>query len=354
MVIREFGAIQFRNYRELFVTFAERINLFVGDNGQGKTNLAEALYFLCHLTSFRSHRLEPLLHFGEASAWIQGTVVKQESEQKARVEITRRGRRAWLDEAPVSTLSAYAALFYAILFNPDSLYSYRHYPASRRNEVDRFLSFVDPDYLDALRKYRVILTQKNELLKSGNPSSLPEWNQLLLERASDIIKRRAALQERLNAQLPALFAHLAGREEALQLVYEPSLCGEPEADAATLARVREHELAAGHALHGPHRDDFQLTLGKQRKETYFSQGEYRVSLLALKLALNALLSERDGFRPVIVLDDVFSELDSGVQARLLDYLQGIDNQIFITATQSPTAIQIPGVQFMEIRDGRIN
>ncbi len=353
MVIREFGAIQFRNYRELFVTFTDRINLFIGNNGQGKTNLAEAIYFLCHLSSFRSHRLDPLLHFGESSAWLQGTVIKPESEQKARVEITRRGRRAWLDDAPVGTLSAYAALFYAIVFNPDSLYSYRHYAATRRREMDRFLSFLDRDYLDALRKFRAILTQKNVLLKSGDPSSLPEWNQLLIEKASDIIIRRAGLLERINAQLPALFTRLAGRSEALQLVYEPSLKGEPQADAATLARVREQELQAGHALYGPHRDDFQLVLDRQRKESYFSQGEYRASLLALKLALNELLLERRGFRPVIVLDDVFSELDGAIQTRLLDYLQQIDNQIFITATQLPTTVQIPGVQFMEIRDGRI-
>ena len=98
MVIREFGAIQFRNYRELFVNFSDRIILFIGDNGQGKTNLAEAIYFLSHLSSFRTHRLEPLLAFGESTAWLQGTVIKRDMETKARVEIARKGRRAWLDD----------------------------------------------------------------------------------------------------------------------------------------------------------------------------------------------------------------------------------------------------------------
>jgi DNA replication and repair protein RecF len=353
MVIREFGAIQFRNYRELFVTFSERINAIVGDNGQGKTNLAEAIYFLSHLSSFRTHRLEPLLAFGEALAWLQGTVIKHDLETKARVEIARRGRRAWLDGQPVATLSAYSARFYALLFNPDNLYSYRHYPAARRAEFDRFLSFLEPDYLEALRAFRTIQTQKNGLLKGGDLSSLPDWNCLFIEKASDIIKRRAELVERLNGELPALFARLTGRAEPLRLDYVPSLSGEPARDAATLERGREQELQAGHALYGPHRDDVQLVLEHRRKESFFSHGEYRVSLLALKLALNELLSERRGFHPVIILDDVFSELDGSVHERLLDYLQGVPNQIFITSTQLPAALQHPGVQIMEIRAGRI-
>jgi DNA replication and repair protein RecF len=353
MVIREFGAIQFRNYRELFVNFSDGINLFIGDNGQGKTNLAEAIYFLSHLSSFRTHRLEPLITFGEAAAWLQGTVIKSDLAQKARVEIARKGRRVWLDDQPIATLSAYVALFYAILFNPDSLYSYRHYPGSRRAEFDRFLSFLDPEYLDGMRKFRTVLMEKNGLLKGGDLSSLPDWNQLFIETAHDIIQRRAALLERLNGELPALFALLTGRREALRLAYEPSLTGEAARDAALLARVRDQERQAGHALYGPHRDDVQLVLDGQRKESYFSQGEFRASLLALKLALNALLAERKGFHPVLILDDLFSELDGHVQARLLDYLKTMPNQIFITTTQLPPALPLPGAQIMEIREGRI-
>ena len=353
MVIRELGAIHFRNYRELFVSFSERINLFVGDNGQGKTNLAEAIYFLCHLGSFRTHRLEPLLTFGERQAWLQGVVIKPDSEHKARVEITRRGRRVWLNDEPIPTLSAYVARFYAVLFNPDSLYNYRHYPGERRGLFDRFLSFMEREYLEALRDFRTVQMQKNGLLKRGAISSLPDWNQLFIEKASDIIKRRGELTERVNAQLPELFTRLTGREETLQLVYQPSLTGDATADAATLERAREAEQQVGHALHGPHRDDYQLVLERQRKESYFSQGEYRISLLALKLALNDLLRERMGFHPAMILDDLFSELDGTVQERLVEYLTAVPNQAFITTSQSPAVMQGPGVHIMEIRDGRI-
>lgn len=353
MVIREFGAIHFRNYEELFVVFSERINLFMGDNGQGKTNLAEGIYVLSHLSSFRSHRLEPLVMFDAPTAWLQGTVVRDALETKARVEITRRGRRAWLDEQPVATLSHYAAQFYAVLFNPDNVYSYRNHPAARRTEFDRFLSFTDKDYLEAIRAYRTVLVQKNGLLKSNDLSSLPDWNHLLIERASGIIEKRAALMKRLNGALPGWFARLTGRQEALLLDYEPSLSGDVEQDAATLTRAREAERQAGHALHGPHRDDVQFVLDPGRKERYFSQGEYRVSLLALKMAFNELLASERGFHPVIILDDVCSELDPGVQERLLGCLQDLPNQVFLTTTQLPAILQIPGAQIMEIRQGRI-
>jgi DNA replication and repair protein RecF len=280
-------------------------------------------------------------------------VIKDDLAQKARVELTRRGRRAWLDDEPIPTLSRYAALFYALLFNPDSLYSFRHYPATRRGEFDRFLSFLDRDYLEAARDFRTVLSQKNGLLKRGDLSSLPDWNRLFIEKASDIIKRRAELLAGVNAQLPELFARLTGREESLAVHYQPSLRGEAAQDAATLERAGEAERHAGHALYGPHRDDFEFVLGGRRKESHLSQGEYRISLLALKLAFNEVLRARRGFRPVIVLDDVFSELDGGVQERLLAYLRAIPNQVFITTTQSPAALREPAEQIMEIRQGRI-
>ncbi len=353
MVVKEFSALNFRNYRELNIAFSGGINLVTGGNGQGKTNLAEGIYFLNHLSSFRSGRLEPLLAFGEPAAYLQGALRRADGTHKARVEITRGGRRAWLDEESVGTLSAYVALFYALLFNPDSLYNYRHYPGERRTLFDRFLSFLDGSYLERLRAFRSVHAQKNGLLKSGQTGSLPDWNQLFIDKAWGIIGSRAELTERINERLAPVFQELTGRPEALRLSYQPSLKGDREADAATLERATDSERQAGHALYGPHRDDFQLVLGSQRKESYFSQGEYRIALLALKFRLNALLQERLGFHPVIILDDLFSELDDSVQERLVAHLQSIPNQIFITTTQSPQALRMPGVHIMEIRDGRI-
>lgn len=358
MVIREFGAIHFRNYHELFVTFSGGINLFVGGNGQGKTNLAEGLYFLTHLDSFRTHRLEQLITFGESLSYVQGAVLKEEVPCKARVELSARGRRAWLDDEAIPRLSDYASLFYALLFNPDSLYAYRHEPSERRRFFDRFAAFVDRECLTLLRDFREVRRSKNRLLKSGDLSSLPEWNRLFIEKGCGIIKKRYNIVAQINDLLPGLFRRLSGRSDVLRLDYRPTLRGEPGADATLLERAADAEWRAGHALYGPHRDDFAMRLGgpgqeAERGESFFSQGEYRVALLALKLALNELVTRVLGQHPVLILDDLYSELDDGVRRQLTGYLLGIPNQIFITTTESPAAVGLPEARIMEIRDGRI-
>ena len=352
MVIQEFGAIAFRNYQEVFVTFSGSINIFIGGNGQGKTNLAEGIYFLTHLSSFRTPRLAPLVNDGQSRAYLQGSVIKSDLHQVPRVELSDGGRRAWLDGRPVPTLSAYLSLFYSLLFNPDSLYNYRHVPAERRQLFDRFISFLNGEYLAAIRSFRAALSQKNSLLKSRDYSTLPEWNQLLIENSCVMIKERAVLVEKVNTFLPELFSRLTGRKERLRMAYRPSLQGDPAQDGERLHKAMEREVMAGHALYGPHRDDYRMALGSQ-EDDLLSQGEYRAALLALKLALNELMSERATFRPVLILDDLYSELDGEVRARLSEHLKSLPNQVFITTTESPEALHIPGEHTMEIRQGRI-
>ncbi len=361
MVIKEFGAINFRNFRECFITLSERINLFIGGNGAGKTNLAEGLYYLCHLSSFRTQRNDQLLTFGEERGYLQGTVIKFDSTEfqtpvKARAELTRQGRRVWLEDRAVPKLSAYIVLFHSLLFNPDSLYNYRHFPAERRASFDRFLSFYDREYMEANRDFRKVFLQKNHLLKNGEISSLPDWNQLFIEKGHVIIKKRRELTEKLNVHLADLHHRLAGdravKSGRLILEYKPSLTGDPREDALTLEKARESEMKAGHALHGPHRDDFRMAQAGRREE-FFSQGEYRIALLAMKMAMNELLAEEKQLRPILILDDLYSELDRTVSGKLSEYLHTIPNQVFITTTQSPGEIGFPGERIMEIRDGRI-
>ena len=162
--------------------------------------------------------------------------------------------------------------------------------------------------------------------------------------------------EKLNLLLADLHHRLDGDHAAqpgrLTLDYKPSLTGDPGEDARTLEKAMEGEMKAGHALHGPHRDDFRMAQAGRREE-FFSQGEYRISLLAMKMAMNELLAKEKRLRPILILDDLYSELDRTVRGNLSEYLHAIPNQIFITTTQSPEEIGFPGERIMEIRDGRI-
>ena len=353
MVIKEFSALNFRNFPELAAGFSAGVNLIVGQNGQGKTNLAEGIFFLCHLDSFRTHHLEQLPAHGQTQAFLQGGIEMEGLPHKARVEVSRRGRRAWLDEVPVRRLSAYAAHFHALVFNPDSLFSYRNYPGERRHVFDRLLSFLEPEYLESLRGFRAAHAQKNALLKQGVTDSLPEWNRLFVERGHAMMKARGEMAARLNEMIPGVYGGISGKKPPLHLRYLPSLSGDPVKDLVTLERAAGKEQRAGYALHGPHRDDYELMIDGERGETYLSQGEYRVALLALKLAMNGVLRQKRGFRPVLILDDLYSELDQGVRARFNAHLEGVDNQVFITTTEPPGSVGLADMRIMEIRAGQI-
>ncbi|HEX7927249.1 MAG TPA: DNA replication and repair protein RecF [bacterium] len=358
MVVRELSALSFRNFKELRVSFSDGINVLVGKNGQGKTNVVEAIYFLNHLDSFRTHQLGELVAQGQPLGQIQGILNTQESDKKVRVEISRRGRKVQVNEAAVPKLSAYVADYFALVFNPDHLYLFRHVPAERRWLLNRYLSFADSAYLNALREFRVVHAQKNQLLKRGELSSLPAWNQLFAERSHAILGDRSAFATRVNPLLSEAFSLLTGRTDVLQLEMHASLTGTVPEMVEILARARESEGRMGHALHGPHRDDVRLKLGEPgagstRRDALFSQGEYRAALLALQLALGRLLEAERGFRPVLILDDVFSELDASVRERLLQYLPRLANQMFITTTEWTEPMHVPGARIMEIQAGRV-
>ncbi|MBI4083462.1 MAG: hypothetical protein HY423_12720, partial [Candidatus Lambdaproteobacteria bacterium] len=194
-------------------------------------------------------------------------------------------------------------------------------------------------------------------LKRRDAASLPDWNQLLIEKSYAILVKRRALAEQINGVLAALCSELTGGAAPLRLELVASLRGAREGWPAQVEQARAAELEAGHALVGPHRDDYRLSLGGPqggvRAETQFSQGEYRAALLALELALNRLLSERPGFAPVLILDDLFSELDEGVRARVLDHLERLPNQIFITATEAPRHRGSAPAHRLTIEAGRI-
>jgi DNA replication and repair protein RecF len=353
MVVHEFGALNFRNYRELFVRFSDQVNVLLGLNGQGKSNLVEGIYFINHLESFRTHQLDLLVMAGESAAQVQGTVSNDGIERKVRVEVSRRGRKVWLDEAPVAKLSEYVSRFFALIFNPDSLYLYRHFPLERRWFFNRYLSFVDPAYLHLIREFRVVHAQKNKLLKQGDLASLPAWNELFAAKSYAILARRTALVEAINRALPEVFRRLTGQEEPLRMELHASLKGQPAQALDALRRAQDNEARMGFALLGPHRDDFRMVLGTGRREAVFSQGEYRTALLALKLSLGRLLETERGFVPVLVLDDVFSELDATRRQRLAEYLLPLRNQVFITATEPLESFHVPAARIMEIRAGHV-
>ncbi|MCH7477954.1 MAG: DNA replication and repair protein RecF [SAR324 cluster bacterium] len=354
MVIREFACVNFRNYQELLLNFSDGFNFFFGENGQGKSNLVEAIYFALQLESFRTNRLRPLIKKQETISLLRAEIEKDGISRKTRIEISSAGRKVWLDDVSVKRASEYVTEFYGVVFNPESLYLYRRFASVRRSLFDRVLSIGSPEYLEDIRAFRIVLSQKNRLLKQRDSSSLDVWNSLFVEKGHGIIEKREKFSQTINELLPACYEKLSGRAGGLVLDYHPSLRGDRNAMIKEVASLAERELLAGYALRGPHRDDFRMSLGGQSGEEMFSQGEFRISHLAVKMALAAVIGDTMGSLPVVILDDPLSELDATVSDHILQYLFEIPNQIFLTATHPLPRVEAQAARIMEIREGRVS
>lgn len=352
MVIQELGISNYRGYRQQHLGFSPNINFFVGENGQGKTNLVEALYVLIQLASFRENHWAELIRTGEPQAELRGGIQVDGLTSKIRVIITRSGRKVWQDDQNVQVLSQFISRYHVLLFNAESVYAFRSFPAERRQFFDRVLAYLDPLYLKALKDMRDILAQKNQLLKTKQNKSLDEWNALFLERSRDIITRRKNALETINHAIGTHAAQLLPQRGSLKLEYQGTFKGQTEAWAQQMESIKAREMAMGHALIGPHRDDWRMSWAEE-KESHFSQGEYRSAKLALLLTLNHMIRSRKNHLPVLILDDLFSEIDPQVQAHLMNTLAQVPNQVFITATDDTAARQFPQAWIRKIQAGNI-
>ncbi len=359
-MISTFSALHFRNLNLSGpVQCSPRLNVLIGNNGQGKTNFLEGVHFLHHLSSFRTPRLERLLGFSHPDCWLQGKLLMGDITEKIKIHIVKQGRQLWREETLVRRLSDWVALHHLVVFHPAGLHQRKRSPAERRGVLDRFLCSTDKNYLEALRNFRQAHEQKNQLLKQGQHATLPEWNHLFARSGCAIVDARLRLTTRINGELCRIHQQLMGQQWTqnaqyqLELRLEPSLQGSQQEWESHLAKVQKREIQAGHCLYGPHRDDAPMYLGIRhdsptRKtslktqsfaEYLFSQGEHRIAFLALQFTLNALFSKQfTQQNAIMLLDDLFSELDPSACERVLEQLDQHSNQTFITTTQANQAI----------------
>lgn len=365
MVIRELAALRFRNYREVRVGFSGGINLILGRNGQGKTNLAEGIYFLLRLNSFRTRKNSDLLLRGAAQCELKGRGEQRERSCTIRVEISAEGRRAWFNEQPLRKLSDYVPVASALAFSPQSMLLYRRTPAERRAFLDRLLVDMDPPFLESLIRFREAQRQKNRLLSSGAEEGLREWNQLFVRCGHVLSLRRAHFIAGINPHLAQIHAELTDstQEEALCWLYRPSLRGTEQEWMRSIERAALREREMGYALQGPHRDDVRLVLRKtsapgkdafqEREESFFSQGEYRLALLALHFAISERIQDSTRNAPTLILDDLFSELDAKVRKQIRKRLEALPNQIFLTATEGFPTGWFPQAHTLRVQAGQV-
>ena len=347
MNLKTLSLRSFRNYEEVTVDFEPGVNLIVGDNAQGKTNLLEAISYLGSGKSFRAQRTSEMIRFGADFAEIQGTVYAQERDQTLRYLLFAgsRPRQIFRNGAKKKSVSELAGVLPTVLFCPEDLMVLKTGSAQRRRLGDHALCALRPNYDAALTEYNRILDQKSRILKDHfeNPAMLailPEYNTRLCQVGALLISYRARFYESLGKAAANYHDQFSGGAEEFALQYKTvSTVRDPFASTAQLTQdLLDHldrhyraELESGQCLTGPHKDDFDVSLSGINLKSYGSQGQTRTAAISLKLAQRELMGREWGEEPVLLLDDVLSELDQGRQDFVLNQI--VSGQVFITCCE---------------------
>jgi len=365
MNIHNLKLYAFRNYDTLELELDPGVNLIVGDNAQGKTNLLEAVVYMGSGKSFRTQRAAELVKLGADFGEISGALYSQEREQTLRWLLfpAAKPRQLFLNGAKKKTAGEISGVLQTVLFCPEDLMVLKAGASARRKLGDSALCQLRPNYEAALTEYGRILEQKNKILKDRyeNPALLeilPEYNYRLCQVGALLISYRARFYDGLGKAAAKYHGLFSGGAEEFSLKYRTvSTIKDPFAPVKELEdQLREHleshyraELESGQCLTGPHKDDFDVSLSGMNLKSFGSQGQVRTSAISLKLAQRELMEKQSGEIPVLLLDDVLSELDPGRQDFVLNQISA--GQVFITCCELGRFTKLG--RTIEIRNGEV-
>ena len=343
MTIEKMELIHFRNYEKLELQPHPEINLFFGENGSGKTNLLEAIHF-CSLG--KSHRLSQdanAVLIGEKAAAVRVEVRSRLSRSRIEIRLSpgeENIKSVWIDGNRASRLSEMMGLLRCVIFSPEDLNLIREGPAVRRRFLDMMISQISRPYFIALQQYRTAMNHRSAILRTARLENRPvsgmieDFEQAMSDYAETIYRERFGHERFLSEMANEMYREISGREqETFQIQYRSYLKSDRDGSPSlkeALRDCREEDMKNGTTSVGPHRDDLSLMLNSRNMKNYASQGQMRTGALSLKLAQLKVIQKVTGENPVLLLDDVMSELDPERRSNLLHILQ--DTQTFITCT----------------------
>ena len=347
----------FRNYEFAKIDFHPNTNILYGDNAQGKTNLLEAV-FVCGTTkSHKGSKDKELVSIGKEEAHIRLHLTKKEMTHRIDMHLKKnKGKGIAIDGIPIKRSSELLGLLNVIFFSPEDLRIVKNGPAERRKFIDMELCQLDQVYLHDLKEYNKILMQRNKLLKqiSFQPSledTLDIWDMQLLQYGESIIKRRSQFIEEIGETVTKVNENLTGNKEHLQMLYEPDVTIDEFANKLNNYRDRDKKLFSTSV--GPHRDDLCFMNKDIDIRKYGSQGQQRTCALSLKLAEIEIVKNMTGDSPVLLLDDVLSELDRNRQNYLLDSIHDIQTIITCTGIEEFIDSRLTLDRIFRIKEGTV-
>ena len=351
----------FRSYKSLQLTPPKGVTVIVGENGTGKTNLLEAIHLCCLGRSHRTSNDSELIQYNEETAAVQLVVNRKDGKHDVGVRLYRNQKRKkllYLNGKTAPKIGEMMGHATCVMFAPEDLSIVKDGPACRRRFLDMLLSQINRPYFYALQNYHFALRQRNALLKTmrfdSDPNLLDVWDEQLSQAGAPIIRMRRQTIQRLNELASSHYAFISGRqEETLCIAYQGRISPENEAEKLfrALVETRPEDIRRQATGVGPHRDDLGIDLAGQDLRAFASQGQARTAALSLKLAAYDILTAEQGEPPLLLLDDVLSELDPTRREKLIERIKGA--QAFITCTDQSDFLGATPACVLRVHNGII-
>lgn len=335
MRIQKIELHNFRGYENLSLALESGVNVLVGKNGAGKTNLAEAISFLSLARSFRTNDEKEIRKHGEQFSRIRGLFQIGERKLKVDMLLTSKGKQIQMNGSDIKTLSELLSECHVLVFKPGDAFLFDESPSERRRLMNLEISRQSKKYLLLVRRYEKLLQERNALLKEENVelNQLEIVTQMMIEVSKEIMSFRNLFFEKIKPVVEKVSHFLTNGLKRFEFKYIPFVKMNNIEENAKIAfeKAKDNDLRYGATTIGVHREDFSCALNGVELSTTGSQGEKRLAALILKLAIYELVKEKEK-KPILILDDVFSELDEERQSRLLELVKGYD-QVIITTTE---------------------
>ena len=353
MWIKKIKINNFRNYKNEEINLEKNINIFFGDNAQGKTNIIEAIFLGSIGKSFRTKKDKELINIDEKNAKIEIEYEKIDRDGKIKIELGNK-KNIFINGIKIKKLSELLGNINIVIFNPDDINILKGGPQNRRRFLDIMISQLKPNYMYNLNLYLKTIEQRNNYLRQireehKDENILDVWDEELIKYADIIFKYRNEYMNKIKEKIKKIHSEITNNKEEIEVEYITE-CNSKEKYKKLLKERRKLDIIKGFTTKGIHRDDFDVYINKKKLDVYGSQGQHRTTILSLKLSELEIVKEEIGEEPVLLLDDFMSELD---KKRINNFLDKIENtQVVITCTEK-IDVENKKILIYNVKDGQV-
>jgi len=361
MYIKDLHFINYRNYKKLDLNLCKGVNILTGDNAQGKTNVLEGIYYCSLSKSHRTNKDKELINWNSDNAYISINVSKVRLDKKIEIKIFKEGKKgANVNSVKITKIADLIGVFNVVMFSPEDLVIIKGAPASRRKLLDMELCQLDNKYYYNLVQYNKVLNERNTLLRRWNDKNLAiieVYDIQLSKFGAYIIKERSKYINKLNDKGKKIHSDITSGEEEIEFKYVSNVKNLENAEMELLNLIsegRKSDIERRTTLNGPHREDFNVYINNVNARNYGSQGQQRTSVLTIKFSSMEIIKELTGEYPVLLLDDVLSELDIKRQKYVLNSLENKQTIISCTGIEEISNYLENNFKIFEVSNGTVN